>query len=400
MVNNTNAALGSFRVLDLAEDRGLYAGKVLADFGADVIKVEPPEGSRGRRTTPFKDDVPGLENSLYFLNFNANKKGLTLNLETPEGQSIFKDLVKTADVVIEDFEVGRMKSLGLDYSTLREVSPKLVYASLTGFGQTGPYSQFTTPDIINFAMSGLMYTSGAADQPPVVAPCEQTYQGSSLFCAFSILAALFLRVSTGQGQMIDASTHEAMSTFNTSISQYSATGGFSVRAGSQFGGAPARIYHCKDGFVHILVIRPSHWTLLVDLMGKPDILKDEAWYIQSFRAENRDILDNLVTEFTMQHTKEELVTIFQAKGIPCTPVNTPADFANNPHEKERGYVAQAEHPVIGPYSYLSPPYRLSETPCRFERPAPLLGQHNTEILGREMGYSREKLAQLKAEGII
>src|ERR1035437_1154271 len=171
MVHNTNTALGSFRVLDLTEDRGLYAGKVLADFGAEVIKVEPPEGSRGRRTPPFKDDVPGLENSLYFLNFNANKKGISLNLESPEGKGIFKDLVETADVVIEDFEVGRMKSLRLDYSVLRKINIKLVYASLTGFGQTGPYSQFTTPDIINFAMSGLMYTSGAADEPPVVAPC-------------------------------------------------------------------------------------------------------------------------------------------------------------------------------------------------------------------------------------
>src|ERR1039457_2272386 len=148
MAANTNAALGSFRVLDLTEDRGLYAGKVLADFGAEVIKVEPPQGSLGRRTGPFKDDIRGLENSLYFLNFNANKKGVTLNLESSEGKRIFKDLVKTADVVIEDLEVGRMKSLGLDYPELRKVNPKVVYASLTGFGQTGPYSRFATPDII------------------------------------------------------------------------------------------------------------------------------------------------------------------------------------------------------------------------------------------------------------
>jgi crotonobetainyl-CoA:carnitine CoA-transferase CaiB-like acyl-CoA transferase len=400
MNDNYASALGNIKVLDLTEGRGLYTGKLLADFGADVVKIEKPTGSDSRRVGPFKDDTPGLETSLYFINFNLNKKGITLELESPMGHEIFKRLAAGADVIVEDFAPGKMKSLGLDYSVLREINKRLILASITGFGQDGPYSGFKAPDIVSVAMSGMMNVSGAVNEPPVTAPCEQAYQSTSILTAFSILSALFLRLKSGEGQLIDASAHEALSAFTIGIMNYSATGGISARSGSQFGAAPARIYPCKDGFVHILVIRPNHWKIFVELLGNPSILAHEAWYDSIYRTKNRKIIDELVTLFTMKHTKTEIVQLCQSRGIPCTAVNTPEEFSHNPHETARKFIGTIEHPAIGLHSYLSHPYSLSETPCKIQRPAPLLGQHNLEIYSRELGYSQEELTKFKAEGII
>ena len=400
MAENFASALGKIKVLDLTEDRGLFTGRVLADFGAEVVKIEKPEGSDARRIGPFKDDAPGSESSLYFIHFNLNKKGITLNLGSLTGREIFKRLAGQADVIIEDFEVGKLKALGLDYPVLREINKRLVLASLTGFGQSGPYSQFRAPDIVSFAMSGMMNISGPTNEPPVVAPCEQAFQSASLMSAFSILAALFLRLRTGEGQWIDTSAHETLSAFNIGIMTYSATAGITRRSGSRFNVAPSRIYPCKDGFVHILVIRPNHWKIFVELLGRPDALIGESWYDSEIRNRNRDTIDKLVIEFTLKHSKTEIVELCQSKGIPCTPVNTPKEFSQNPHETERKFIDEGVHPVIGRYSYLGSPYRLSETPCRIQRTAPLLGQHNAEVYGNELGYSQEDLTRMKAGGII
>jgi crotonobetainyl-CoA:carnitine CoA-transferase CaiB-like acyl-CoA transferase len=390
----------SIRVLDLTEDRGLYAGKLLADLGADVIKIEAPGGGKARRTGPFKDDVPGLENSLYFINFNTNKKGITLNLDNPQGREIFKKLVSRADVVIEDFEAGRMESLGLDYPALREINNRLIFASVTGFGQDGPYSSYKAPDIVSFAMGGLMHTSGSASEPPVVAPCEQSFHSASAVAVFGIMAAIFLRLSTNTGQQVHVSAEEVITTFSQAFMRYSVGTALGARSGSQFGGAPARIFPCKDGYVHFLVFYPNHWRAFVELLGSPEAITDRVWYDSNFRSNNRDIIDPLVTTFTMSRTKSEITELCQSKGIPCNPVNSCADISQDDHFIQRGFFKEMEHPVIGRYSCLNPPYRLSETPGRIVRPAPLLGQHNGEIYGQELGYGAEELDRLKSEGII
>lgn len=401
MTGKFDMALGGIRLLDLAEDRGLYASKLLADLGADVIKVERPEGSKSRRIGPFKDDVPGPESSLYFINFNTNKRGITLNLYSPAGRDIFKQLARRSDVVIEDFEPGVMKSLGLDYPVLREVNRRIILASVTGFGEDGPYSSYKAPDIVSFAMGGLMYISGEPERAPVVAPCEQAYHSASIIVAFGVLAALYQRLTTDEGQLVEVSAHEVLAAINEElIMRYSLTFEIEGRYGSQHTSAPARIYPCKDGYVHIVVLRVGHWRSLLELLGNPEIVMDEAWYDPRFRRLNADIIDPIVTEFTLSHTKTEIVKLCQARHIPCTPVNTPADFASDPHVKERAFITKVEHPVIGWHGYLSPPYRLSETPCRIERPAPLIGQHNKEVYCGELGYSGKELAKFNAEGII
>lgn len=395
-----NSALEGIHVIDLTEERGLYAGKMLADFGADVILVENPGGSKARWIGPFKDDIPGQENSLYHLNFNTNKRSITLNIDKPAGRKIFKQLVKGADVVLEDFDVGRMQSLGLDYPKLRKLNSGIIVASITGFGQTGPYSTFKSSDIVSFAMGGLMNINGSENEPPVVAPCDQSYQSASVTAVFGIIGALFLRISTGKGQLVDTSSHEVAATLTGGILSYSNTSQIARRAGSQFGIAPGRIYPCKDGHVHILIIRPNHWLGFLELLGNPDIMMGEEWHNSAFRNRNADLIDAHIIEFTMSHTKMEITELCQSKGLPCTPVNSPVDFYQDSHIKDRGFFTQIEHPIIGCHPYPSPPCRLSATPCAIKRPAPLLGEHNHEVYSEQLGYGDQELEDLKSNGVI
>jgi crotonobetainyl-CoA:carnitine CoA-transferase CaiB-like acyl-CoA transferase len=392
--------LNGIRVLDLTEARGLYAGKFLADLGADVIKIEPPEGSASRSIGPFKGDQAALETSLYFVNFNTNKRGITLRLESPRGRDIFMRLLPRSDIVIEDFPVGCMAELGMDYAVLSSINPGLIMVAVSGFGQSGPYSRYRAPDIVSHAMGGLMFISGAAAEPPVVAPCEQAYHASSLISVFSAITALFLRLTTGKGQFIDIAAHDMMSTFSEGVMRYSVNSEIGGRTGSQFMAAPGRIYPCKDGYVHYMIVYPHHWSAILEMMGSPEVLTDKVWFDSNFRLKNLDVIDPFVNEFSLSRTKEEITTMCQDRGIPCTPVNTPEDVAHDPHMAERGFVTELEHGGIGRYQYLTPPYQLSETPASLRRPAPLLGEHNQEIYHDEVGLSAQEIDSLKREGVI
>ncbi len=401
MTATYQTALGGLRVLDLAEARGLFAGKMLADFGADVIKIEPPEGSRARRVGPFKNDIPDIESSLYFINFNTNKRGITLNIDRPAGKDIFRKLVARVDVVVEDHDPGVMRSKNLDYPVLKEINRRLVMASITGFGQDGPYNWYKAPDIVNFAMGGLMNSSGAPESAPVVAPGDQAFHGASILAVSGILAALFLRLRTGEGQLVDISAHEVMASQNhEQIMRYSTKSDIGGRTGSQHSAAPARIFPCKDGYVHICVLRTGQWRSFLELVGKPETLTDEMWDDAFLRRRNHDLIDPFAAEYTKDRTKAEIVEACQARGIPCTPVNNPEDFFNDPQIKARAFFTELEHPAIGSHYYPGSAYRMSRTPCLIDRPAPLLGQHNKEVYGKLLGYSDEELAGFKTEGII
>jgi len=350
---------------------------------------------------PYKDDIPNPEGSLYFISLNRNKRSITLNVRSSAGRPIFNQLLQRADVLVEDGDPPGLGSVGLDYPAIRKLNRRIIIASISGFGRTGPYSSYKAPDIVSFAMGGVMSISGAPDRPPVVAPCEQAYHSTSIMAAFGILTALYQRLNTDEGQFVDASAHEVMATMNEEIiMRYSLAREIKGRYGSQHTSAPARIYPCKDGHVHLVVLRPYHWRSLVDVLDSPDILMDEAWYDPRFRRLNVDLIDPLITEFTLKYTKTEITQLLQAKGIPCTPVNTPADFANDVHIKERGFITESEHPVVGRHRDLDPPFELSEAGMRPQRPAPLLGQHNKEIYCDELGYSMSELARLKEEGTL
>lgn len=392
--------LAGLRVLDLTEERGLYAGKVLADLGADVVLVERPEGSRARSLGPFKDDCPGLENSLYFLNFNTNKRGITLNLDAERGRDLFLRLATGSDVVVEDFPVGRMHSLGLDYSALSEKNPGIITASVTGFGASGPYSMYKAPDIVSMAMGGLTYVNGPPDAAPVTAPCEQANHTVSVTAVFGILAAVLLRMKTGRGQHIDLSAQQAVETATGGAWQFGSRTVIARRSGSQFGAVPGRIFPCKDGYVHILTIRANHWQGLVEVIGGPEELKGDKWLAMEFRNANPDIIDAYVTEYTMAHGKMEIAEMCQAKGVPCAPVNDPGDLYKDPHIKRRGTFVEIEHPVAGRFPVVRPVSVFSGTQCRIVRSAPMLGQHNLEVYCGELGMTEVELDQAKAAGVV
>ncbi len=399
-ISNNDGPLSGIRVLDLTEERGLYAGKVLADMGADVILIENPKGSRPRSLGPFKADTPGIENSLYFLDCNANKRGITLNLDSPAGREIFKRLARLSDVVIEDYPASRMRALGLDYPALSEVSPRIIMASVTGFGSKGPYAGYKAPDIVSMAMGGLMYVNGPTDAPPVTAPCEQANHTVSVASVFGIMAALFLRTRTGKGQLVELSAQQVLAVVTGGVWHYGTMTNIPRRSGSQFGAVPGRIFPCRDGYVHILTIRPNHWLGLLDVIGKPEALSGSEWLAMEYRNANPDIIDAFVTEFTMAHDKLEIAEMCQKRGVPCTPVNEPADFCADSHIQKRGVFVDIEHPVAGRFSTFRPVCVFSRTACRVARAAPMLGQHNHEVFCGELGMKETQLAQLKAEGVI
>ncbi len=392
--------LAGVKVLDLTEGRGLFAGKVLADLGADVILIEPPGGSPARSLGPFKDDAPGTENSLYFVNFNSNKRGITLDLDASPGRDLFKRMARSADVVIEDFSIGKMQSLGLGYTALSEINPGIILASIMPFGSTGPYSRYKASDLISMAMGGLLNVNGPPDAAPAVAPCEQSNQSVSVTAVFGIMAALLLRTKTGKGQHVEVSAQQTMATITGGVWMYGSNTVIARRSGSQFGAVPGRIFPCRDGYVHILTIRPNHWQALVEVLGCPEPLTGKEWLAMEYRNANPDIIDAYVTEFTMAHDKLEIAEMCQAKSVPCAPVNSPADLYQDAHIRQRGTYVEVEHPSVGSFPFVRPVPVFSQTACRIRRSAPLLGQHNLEVFCQELGLTERELNGLKADGVV
>ncbi|MBI4641473.1 MAG: CoA transferase [Candidatus Tectomicrobia bacterium] len=394
-------ALSGFRVLDLATPIGTYCPKLLADLGADVIKIEPPEGDPSRRIGPFKEDIPHHERSLYFLNFNTNKRGITLNLQTPDGKELFQSLVRKADIVVETFNPGYLRSLGLDYTHLSQINPKLILTSITPFGQTGPYKEYGEADIVGFAMGGLMSMSGEADGPPCTAPDNQAYMMTGVHAAAATLMALWGRELHGSGQQIDVSMFEVLAAISSGqLTRYTLEGEVSQRTGSHSDATPGDNYPCKDGHVRISIFTIRNWKNFVEWIGNPPELLDPKFDFPKMRQMNMEYIDRFVEEFTKTRTKAELYESGQKMQVPVTPVSTPEEFFSNSHTIAREFFVSAEHPEIGTFRLPGAPYKLSETPWRVYRPAPLLGEHNVEIYQGELELSLEDLVILKGNGVI
>ncbi|MBI4641271.1 MAG: CoA transferase [Candidatus Tectomicrobia bacterium] len=401
MQEEKGKALSGWRLLDMTDSLGFYCVKLLADMGADVIKIERPGGDSARLIGPFESDLPHPEKSLSFLYFNANKRGITLNIETPEGQEIFKALIKKTDIFVETFNPGYLPNLNLGYETLSLLNPSLIMTSISGFGQSGPYSQYEASDIVGFAMGGLMALSGEPDGPPCVAPDNQAYIMAGAHAAASTLAALFYRQMTGKGQYIDASMLEAMTqVIDCGITRYSVTKEMTKRFRLPTDVSPEGNYPCKDGYVRISIFTQRNWRNLLEWIGDPPELLDPKWEEGSNRRGQRDIIDPPISAFTMNYTKAELYEIGQKMRVPITPVNTPEEFMNDPHTIAREFFVQVNHPVAGTIKYPGAPFRLSGTPWSIECPAPLVGQHNEEIYRGELGMSEAELAQLREKEII
>jgi crotonobetainyl-CoA:carnitine CoA-transferase CaiB-like acyl-CoA transferase len=405
MTKGQEGALSGYCVLDLTDSNGAYCTKLLADLGADVIKIERPEGDPGREIPPFANDTPHPEKSLHFLHRNANKRGVTLRLDTVEGSNILKSLVKTTDVLVENSPPDYMAGLGLDYSVLSDINPGLIMASITEFGHSGPYRDRKGSNLVDFAMSGIMITSGYPGKEPCLLPGSPAYDSASVHASVSIVAALYMRGTTGQGQYIDTSVHVTSRTglYPWIIPNYSYAlnpGGPPPTSENRMGAQIYPVYPCKDGFIRIIALTPRQWDALMRVLDNPDVLQTEEWRSFIYRIGNADDLYALMLEFTTKYTMRELFEAGRREGVPVAPILSIADFYNSPQTKAREYFVEVDHPVAGKADYPGPPYRWTETPATVRRPAPCLGEHNEEVYCQELGLSTDDLAALRSGGIV
>ena len=395
------AALDDVRVLDISQGiAGPLCAKLLADFGADVIKIEPPGGESGRALGPFFHDDPHPEKSLFFLLLNLNKRGVTLNLETRAGVKLFKELVSEADVVVESFQPGYMASLGLDYESLEKINPGVVMTSITPFGQTGPYSHYKGEEIVAYAMGGVMSVCGAADREPLKHGGFQAQYESGLNGALSTAFTLLIRDMTGAGQHVDLSIQEVVNS-SLVIDQplYSWTG--SVRArrpavGNMFG----NVTPCKDGYFIHQAGGSATWEEIAVFYGKEE-LKDQRFASGDSRLVNGEELDTMVLDATKDRTKAEMFqTACEYYRILLGMDQSPEELAECPHLKERNFYQEVDHPVVGKIRVPFRLFNMMETPAQYRMPAPLLGQHNEEVFTHLLSYSGEDLLKLRQMDVV
>ena len=386
------------RVLELANYiAGPYCGMVLADYGAEVIKVENPHGGDfSRLTSPF---VQG--ESAGFMALNRNKKSVALDLKAPRGREIFLDLVGTADVLVENFRPGTMADLRLAYPLLAEVNPRLIYSAATGFGQTGPYSQRAALDLIVQGMSGLMSITGEPGRPPVKVGVPVADLAAALFGASAILAALYVRDRTGEGQEIDVSLFEsaiALQAWETS--GYFATGQVPERLGSGHRvSAPYQALRTADGYITVGATTPRNWSAFCTAMGLDHLEHDERFAVLSGRRAHFQELAALIEEVTTTAPSERWYRLLEEAGVPCGVLNTLDQVLTDEHVQERGFVVELPHSKLGTVRATGSPVRLSRTPVRLERAGPLLGEHTEEVLA-EVGVSRGEIEELARAEVV
>ncbi len=401
-------ALSDMRVLDLTHHiAGPYATKLLADYGADVIKVEKPgEGDSARRMGPFPGDIPHPEKSGLFLHLNTNKRSVTLNLKTASGRNILLQLVKDVDVLVESFRPGVMASYGLDYPALEKVNSKLVMASISNFGQDGPYRDFQASDLVLSGMGGSQSGAGIAERAPLKNAGTVTQYMAGEYALGGIMGAFLSSRWQGIGQYLDLSLYELLISCGDSRRpgqvRYQFGGNVETRRpmGKPAGSGPpaGSIYPCKDGYMEYFGT-VNRWPQLVKMLVRPDLLTDPRYATTEARTKNIADLNELVLRWNLERTKEQIWQEASAADIVCAPLRNVADVFGDKVLRERGFWAEAEHPALGKTTIPGRPWILHESPWQLRRPAPLLGQHNGEVLG-ELGYSGEDLVRLRAAGVI
>ena len=397
-------ALSDIMVLDFTQHiAGPYCTKLLADYGADVVKVERPDtGDAARQLGPFPGDQPHGEKSGLFLHLNTNKRSITLDLKTEAGRKIAKQLAREANIVVESFRPGTMASFGLDYGTLANINSNLVMTSISNFGQTGPYRDYKGSEIIFYGMGGEMYSTGLEDREPVkLGGTVGLYQAGAM-AAVATMGALF--ASSDSGQHVDVSIMEtqlgSQDRRTAALVGFQYTGETTRRRPLATAGYPFGIYPCQDGYFEWfggLVYFPR----VVSMLGEPEFLKDPKWYTQQAQTDP-ELVDEFNAYFLgwcLEHTKNELWEIAQAARVISAPVNNMEDVLNDPTFAERGAFASMDHPEAGEVQLPGRPFIMGETPWELRRLAPLLGQHNQEVLSR-LGYSQDEVAKLKQQGAI
>lgn len=395
-----NGILDGLVVLDLTRVlAGPYCGMLLADMGAEVIKIEEP--TKGDDTRSFAPFING--ESAYYMNLNRNKKGVTLNLKAPEGKRIFLEMVKKAHIVIENYRPGIMEKLGLGYETLRQVNPGIVYGCVSGFGHYGPYSQRAGYDIVAQAMGGIMSTTGWPGGEPTRTGTAMGDILGGLSITTGLLAAVINQLRTGEGQKVDvALVDSVVSSLEAIIHIYLATGQIPQRTGNRYASSyPYDTFTAKDGTVVIAAGNDKLFELLVKRMGKPELAHDPRFADNALRLKEHVALKELIEDWTKDYTIDEVEDMLLAVGVPTAPINTIDRIVKDPHiAQAREMFVEIEHPVAGRTTLTGNHIKFSDKKAGVHTPAPLLGQHNEEVYAKYAGLSREQVEQYKQQGIV
>ena len=413
--------LGPYRVLDLADEKGLLCGKILGDLGADVIKIERPAGDPSRSLGPFYLDIPHPEKSLYWFAYNTNKRGITLNIETADGKDIFRRLVKTADFVIESFPPGYMESLGLSYSALSRINPRLIVTSITPFGQSGPWRDYKAPDIVAMALSGLVLGTGDPDRAPVRIGVPQAYPQAGAQAAMGSMIAHYHRQLTGEGQHVDVSIQES-ALWTAAPTQV--TFGLDPSLWDLHKTAPSRgsrtlrgtvmvrsMWPCQDGYIcWRMMTGPGlgqRVRLLVEWMNEEGVagdMMDVNWEevdLLKLTQEQIDRWEELWINFFKTRTMAELYEEAVKRGILIYPVATVEEIMKSKQLAARDFFVPLKHTELGvSITYPGAPFKSSEVDLKLRRRAPLIGEHNYDIYVKELGLSPAELVALKERNVI
>lgn len=405
------SALSGLLVLDLSRVlAGPWVGQTLADLGAEVIKVERPLTGDDTRSwgPPFLKDRNGetTSESAYFACANRNKKSLTVDMTQPQGQAVIRRLAQRADILIENFKLDGLKQYGLDYASLREPNPRLIYCSITGFGQTGPYASRAGYDFLIQAMGGLMSITGQKDSEPGAGPQKVgvalTDILTGLYSTVGILAALAHRERSGKGQWLDMALLDVqVASLANQASNFLVGGESPVRMGNAHPNiVPYQDFPTRDGYMVIAVGNDAQFSRLCQAAGHPDMASDPRYKSNKDRVQNRQALIAQMKAFTVTRSTQEWIADLEAVGVPCGPINNLEQVFADPHVKARHLHQELQHPSMGTVSSVASPIRLSETPVQYRMAPPLLGEHTQELLCNLLGMSEQEVLALRQAGVV
>ncbi|MET3130869.1 crotonobetainyl-CoA:carnitine CoA-transferase CaiB-like acyl-CoA transferase [Oxalobacteraceae bacterium GrIS 1.11] len=404
-------ALGHIRVLDLSRVlAGPWCSQNLADLGADVIKIERPGAGDDTRAwgPPYAKDADGRDTSeaAYYLAANRGKRSVTVDIASAEGQELLRELVRHCDVVLENFKVGHLKRYGLDYDTLKAIKPDLVYCSVTGFGQDGPYAHRPGYDFLIQGMGGLMSITGERDDMPGGGPQKAgvaiTDLMTGMYATIAVMAALTHRDRSGEGQYIDLALLDVQVAMLANMgSNYLNSGKAPKRMGNAHQNiVPYQTFACADGHIIVATGNDSQYQKFVEVGRRPELGSDARFASNPLRVEHRAILVPLLAEMVKGETRDYWIAALEAVGVPCGPINDIADVFENPQVRARGLALNLPHPSAGTVKLVRSPMRLSATPTRADMAPPLLGQHTEEVLRDVLGHSTEQIGALRGKGIV
>ena len=411
MTQETPKALGHIRVLDLSRVlAGPWCSQNLADLGADVIKIERPGLGDDTRAwgPPYAKDAEGnnTTEAAYYLAANRGKRSVTVDIASSEGQAILRELARDADVVLENYKVGQLRRYGLDYDSLKELNPDIVYCSVTGFGQDGPYAHRAGYDFLIQGMGGLMSITGERDDLPGGGPQKAgvaiTDLMTGMYATVAVLAALMHRDRTGEGQHID------MALLDTQVAMLANMGSNFLNSGKppkRWGNAHANIvpyqtFACADGHIIVATGNDGQYQKFVEAGNRPDLGADPRFATNPLRVQNRDVLVPLLAEMVGTRSRAEWISQLEEVGVPCGPINDLADVFDNPQVKAREIAIEMDHPAAGKVKLVRSPMKMSATPAMADLPPPMLGQHTDEVLRELLGRSNADIAALRAKGVI